>query len=76
MSFSNSDLKNAYQRLAPLSGRTRMAFARALRGEMLDGTLRFMAALCFLIALAIMIVRASPPEIPPNVVGARMASAP
>jgi hypothetical protein len=54
MSFSNSDLKNTYHRLAPLSDRTRTAFARALRGErisMLDSALWFMAALCFLIAL-------------------------
>jgi hypothetical protein len=57
MSFSNSDLKNAYQRLAPLSDRSRTAFARALRGEriaMLDTALWFMAALCFLIALVVL----------------------
>ena len=61
MSFSNSDLKNAYQRLGPLSYRTRMAFARALRGEriaMPDSTLWFMAVFCFLIVLAVMLVRA------------------
>ena len=61
MSFSNSDLKNAHQRLVPLSDRTRMALARAVRGEriaMLDSALWFMAVLCFLIALAVVFVRA------------------
>jgi hypothetical protein len=59
MSSSNSDLKNAYQRLAPLSDRSRSAFARALRGEriaMLDSALWCIAALCFLIALAVVFV--------------------
>ena len=39
--------------------RTRTAFARTLRGEhipVLDSTLWFMAAVCFLIALAIVSV--------------------
>ena len=61
MSFSNSDLKNMYRRLAPLSDRTGTGFARALRGEriaMLDSALWFTAALCFLTALVIVFVTA------------------
>ena len=58
MSFSNSDLKNAYPALAPLSDRTRTAFARGERIAILDSALWFMAVICFLIALAVMLVRA------------------
>ena len=60
MSFSNSALKHAHQRLAPLSDRTRTAFARTLRREhipILDSALWFTATLCFLIALAVVFVK-------------------